>query len=218
MSTVKSHYRDIPQVISEVKALCDGKGGIKTITPSSNKCAQSYPCRGHSPAIILFEGGGTVTYECSSVQMGAIMYYYGINNKHFVSYIDDDCKQDIDKMKNQSDCEESSDEESSLSGWYQNVNSLIQKLIVLCGSKTIQSIVPIDGTCKESCPCQGHDGAFITFMDGQTLNYTCSSVELGCIMYYYNINNDHFLEYVDDQQKKKLDKLRSLFTTGSYKM
>lgn len=208
MDVAKTHYREIPNVIDEVRALCDGKT-VRTITPASRSCAESYPCRGHSPAVILFESGETVRYECSSVHMGAIMYYYGIANKHFTKYLNDDCKSDIDKMRSQSDLEESSEsDQDDLTGWYSDVTDKIMELISLCEGKTILTITEIDGTCLESYPCQGHEGAKILFTSGETLEYPCSSVTLGCIMYYFKIANMHFAEYVNKGQKQKLDALR----------
>ena len=83
--------------------------------------------------------------------------------------------------------------------------TLIRDVTTLCCSRKVKSIEPISQMCEERYPCEGHDGALITFENGETMKYECSSVDLGIIMYYYSIDDDHFTEYVDEDLRKQLD-------------
>jgi hypothetical protein len=92
--------------------------------------------------------------------------------------------------------------------YYENCEKLISDVEKLCNLRKVTSIkCKIDG-CLESHPCCGHDGAVITFENGDIIEYICSTVELGIIMYYYDINDSHFTQYVDTKLRSKLDNIK----------
>lgn len=82
------------------------------------------------------------------------------------------------------------------------ISDTIKQVKQRVASRSVKSIKPQFDICQESFPCQGHGGAVITFTNGEKLNYSCSSVELGAIMYYYDIKDDHFTSYVGEDMKK----------------
>lgn len=49
---------------------------------------ESYPCQGHGDAIVTFMDDTTINVPCSSVGMGAIMWYFNKGHDHFTEYID----------------------------------------------------------------------------------------------------------------------------------
>jgi hypothetical protein len=92
---LKSHYHNIDKVLSDVTSLCKG---VKEIKPKSNRCQESYPCGGHGGAVIMCTDD-IIHYPCTSVELGVIMYYYGIENHHFTEYVDSDMRKQIDKIR-----------------------------------------------------------------------------------------------------------------------
>lgn len=94
---LKSHYKNIPKVIADVEKLRNGKQ-VKNVYPEDSSCMESYPCQHGGPTIIEYNDNTQSKYECSSVETGAIMHYYGVQDKHFTSYIDDDCKKKIGQV------------------------------------------------------------------------------------------------------------------------
>lgn len=231
---VKSHYSKVDNVIAEVVALCASRT-VVTINPQSNGCKESYPCQGHGGAVITFSNGETATYDCSSVSLGIIMYHYGIKNTHFTNYVDDDLRKYIDSVSQFTSNQKlepvitpSNDfnfalmhqfaqtrnvntvftASNILKSHYSEVENAINDMKALCGSRKVITIIPQSDECLESYPCQGHDGAVITFSNGETAKYDCSSVNLGIIMYYFHIDNDHFTSYVDADLRKHIDSLK----------
>ena len=91
MSLLKSHYGNVQKVISEVVTLCNYRK-VQAIEPKSRSCRQRYPCGGHGGAVITFENNEIAYYPCSSVDLGIIMYYYGVDNDHFTNYVDEDLR------------------------------------------------------------------------------------------------------------------------------
>jgi len=98
MNILKGHYRSIPKVIADVEKLRSGKF-VRSVSPVSKPCLESYPCQHPGGCIIKYTDNTTNQYNCSSVEMGAIMYYYGIKNEHFTSYIDAEHKRQIDDLR-----------------------------------------------------------------------------------------------------------------------
>lgn len=97
-----------------------------------------------------------------------------------------------------------------LKSQYQNFDTVIKDVVKLCESRKIQNIVPAYAEpCMESRPCRGHGGATITFDNGETVKYECSTVKMGIIMYYFGIENAHFTRYVDQELKEKIDNIRN---------
>lgn len=93
-------YRKILEIIETVALICGDKP-IKTIKPIYEQCSgRSYPCQEHAGVHIILMNEDFIEHSCSSVAIGGIMYYYGIKNGHFTQYLDDECKQKIDLMKN----------------------------------------------------------------------------------------------------------------------
>lgn len=95
-----------------------------------------------------------------------------------------------------------------LDGHYKNVKTIITEVTGLCGLKIVKSINPKSNTCMERYPCSGHAGVVITFENGEVLEYPCTSVAIGAIMYYYKIDNNHFSIYVNEKCKRVIDQLR----------
>ena len=65
--------------------------------------------------------------------------------------------------------------------------------------------------CQQSHPCRGHEGVKIHFNTGNSLNYLCSSVDIGLVMYYFDVetvHGEHFLNYVTDDMRKELRKMK----------
>lgn len=98
MSILNSHYRDVDGLLSNVKTLCNARK-IKLIAPQSRSCQERYPCGGHGGAVITFEDGDVAHYPCSSVDLGIIMYYYGIKDDHFTGYVNQELRNKLDIMK-----------------------------------------------------------------------------------------------------------------------
>lgn len=62
---------------------------ISDIKPEEWCCQESYPCSGHGDAVISFTDSRPVLkVPCDSPGMGAIMWYFGKWQKHFLEYID----------------------------------------------------------------------------------------------------------------------------------
>lgn len=86
----------------------------------------------------------------------------------------------------------------------------ISEVIALCNGRTINTIKPRDDSWAERYPCNGYGGGYgggiiISFDDGNTANYICTSEETGAIMYYYKIDNPHFTQYIDQDERSLID-------------
>ena len=97
MNVLKSHYKNLPKVIVDVEKLRNGRI-VKTVYPEDESCMESYPCQHKGFTVIEYTDGSKSFYDCSSVNTGAIMYYYWVENSHFTQYIDDDCKEKIGRF------------------------------------------------------------------------------------------------------------------------
>ena len=86
-----SHYKS---ALSDLKRAIASVGmnaqHIKDIKAENGSCQESYPCSGHGDAIITFTDVSPppLKVPCSSVGMGAIMWYFGKCHKHFLEYVD----------------------------------------------------------------------------------------------------------------------------------
>lgn len=99
-----------------------------------------------------------------------------------------------------------------ISSHYKDYKKLINDVKDKCEGKTIVFIKPMSDRCLESFPCRGHNGVIITIDTGETINFTCTTVKIGLIMYYFNVETlygDHFMKYISEEMRKKLEKLRN---------
>lgn len=97
------------------------------------------------------------------------------------------------------------DTKSVLRSHHGTISDTIKQVKQRVASRSVQSIKRQFDMCRETCPCSGHGGAVITFTNGEKLNYSCSSVELGAIMYYYDIEDAHFTCYIDEGMREQID-------------
>lgn len=88
MSILNSHYRDVDGLISNVKTYA-----------MQEKSSWLHHRGGHGGAVITFEDGDVAHYPCSSVDLGIIMYYYGIKDDHFTGYVNQELRNKLDIMK-----------------------------------------------------------------------------------------------------------------------
>jgi hypothetical protein len=86
--SLESHYRSalkkLRYAIEAVKPHL-----VSDIQPEREwPCLESYPCAGHGDAILTLDNGTTLRISCSSVEMGALMWYFRCGTTHFTQYID----------------------------------------------------------------------------------------------------------------------------------
>lgn len=63
---------------------------VVDIRPEYGGCKERIPCSGHGDAIITLNNGSTMRIDCTSVEIGALMWYFKCGYKHFTKYIDED--------------------------------------------------------------------------------------------------------------------------------
>jgi hypothetical protein len=88
MSFLQSHYQGALKKIQET-LLAVGSRHVNDIKAERNDCLESYPCCGHGKAIIDLDDGTTMRVSCTSVEMGALMWYFKCGSDHFTEYIDE---------------------------------------------------------------------------------------------------------------------------------
>jgi hypothetical protein len=99
MATPGANYI-ILEIVRAIVSICGDKH-VKTIRPIYEECnGRSYPCQDHVGVHIILTNDDFIEQTCSSAGIGGIMYYYGIRNGHFTQYLDDECKHQIDLMRN----------------------------------------------------------------------------------------------------------------------
>jgi hypothetical protein len=84
--------------IKDVIKICNDRS-IKSINPIYNSCQGAYPCQGHGGIVITFGNGSTKKYMCESDSIAGIMYFYDFQRLHFIRYLSEDCKKQIDTYK-----------------------------------------------------------------------------------------------------------------------
>ncbi len=104
-----------------------------------------------------------------------------------------------------------------LSCWYIKAIEVITETVTKVGTNKVVHVTPIkEWPCLESYPCQGHEGALLTFENGQTLAIKCGSVAIGALEVFYlpeRMNasyqgSRHFLEYINESFFVELCELR----------
>lgn len=88
MSILQSHYKDALQKLQET-ILAVGSRHVNGIQAEDDECLESYPCCGHGDAIVNLDDGTTMRVGCTSVEMGALMWYFKCGSDHFTEYIDE---------------------------------------------------------------------------------------------------------------------------------
>jgi hypothetical protein len=81
---------------------------------------------------------------------------------------------------------------------YASVMQPLRNAKLICHNKKIISITPQHDECTYDFPCEGHMGIRIHFTDKTNVSLTCSTIEIGAIMWYFNIQNEHFTKYIDN--------------------
>jgi hypothetical protein len=81
----------------------------------------------------------------------------------------------------------------------------LKKVISIVGRRDVTNVrVQQDNYCLESYPCQGHGGVILEFIDGTSETYACGSVSIGAIMWYFGVQNDHFVGYINPEFRQFL--------------
>ena len=97
---------------------------------------------------------------------------------------------------------------SVLESHYKGYEDKVRDFVKECKFRKIESIKLIkEWPCLESYPCQGHKGVLVNFENGQNLEYPCTSVTAGILMYFCGVKTGHCLGYVNQSMRDKLDKL-----------
>jgi len=99
----------------------------------------------------------------------------------------------------------------SLENYYESTLEDLQKIIKTVANREVLNIIPQNTICKDTFPCKGHGGIIIVYKNGTSENISCSSITSGGIMWYYNVDNDHFRSYINGEFRQYLiDHLRKL--------
>jgi hypothetical protein len=95
---------------------------------------------------------------------------------------------------------------SNMEPYYQTITNKLQYVINCSKNKKIISITPI---YKEQIPQSqefSHKGIKIKYDDNQVYDLSCDSVEIGAIMWYYNIDNKKYTNCIDDEFQSYIKK------------
>lgn len=131
-------------MINDARALC-GSRKIRTIKPLDLQCQESYPCQGHCGAVITFDNGETASYKCPSVDLGIIMYYYGIGTAHFTDYVDRDMRKYLDELRTYLEANDKMNQQSSNNNDNVNPNDYWEGPYSVRVHNSVQSVVASDG-------------------------------------------------------------------------
>ena len=100
-SLFSARYKNETKLIKDIESLRNFRT-VRSIKPQSDNCAETYPCEGHIGALITFENDEMVYYDCGSVDIGIIMYYYGLGSPHFTGYVNNDVRKFLDNLRDES--------------------------------------------------------------------------------------------------------------------
>ncbi len=73
----------------------------------------------------------------------------------------------------------------------------LQRIVYLTNNKQVMSIIPLE---------EYFQGVKIKYNDGSNSYILCSNVEIGAIMWYYNIKNDKYTTLVNHDIKYHINK------------
>lgn len=78
-----------------------------------------------------------------------------------------------------------SDDYDPTESHHDNAKEDLKNVIALGNGRVATKIDLISEQCGEIYPCVGHDGVNISYSDGSSSRYKCSSFSIGCITSYY---------------------------------
>lgn len=208
----KDKIAETQQVIEEHRRKQNNNCALQQMTFLNERCAESYPCKGHGGILIKFDDQSSCqVLESDSVVIAGIMRHfmgYDKMHPHFKEYVEErDCF---------SDNEEDNDNAAThVEAMILATRAIIDDIDQLKSSHhngyTVVSIEPINSECLESYPCRGHDGIRVVF-ENQDLKMVLTkeydvddSEEIAKIMKHfmgYKGMHPHFKEYVAGDEKK----------------
>lgn len=77
--------------VREAVALVDGRRVYTIRVQQPYNCVEAMPCQGHGAALIsLWFHWHPLVVQCrTGEELGALMWYYGVQNAHFTGQVDD---------------------------------------------------------------------------------------------------------------------------------
>jgi hypothetical protein len=75
---------------------------------------------------------------------------------------------------------------------------ILDRVTKACKNHKIHNIIPI-GNYSD-----GHYGVKI-ILSKKELNFSCEPVEIGIVMYYYGVHNNHFINLLTDDLRNQID-------------
>lgn len=88
MKIHESFYKNtLEKLIQTIKAV--ELHQVIDIKPEKTECRESCPCSGHGGAILMLNNGTSMTIPCTTVEIGALMWYFKCDNAHFTKYINE---------------------------------------------------------------------------------------------------------------------------------
>lgn len=97
---------------------------------------------------------------------------------------------------------------TDMKSYYNSVLYSLRTVIVHSTNKKIVNIVPInnDPYLELQCDKLTKKGIIIKYDNGETFELSCDSVETGAIMWFYDVENKMFTNYIDGNFQKYIKK------------